>query len=94
VATGEGWNDLMDAVGQPYSDSNKCVDSPTYKDYIEAGEPNGCGNYFVTYIYFFSYITLVSLVFLNLFVAIILDGYFRTKDQEGHELNGIILGVF
>jgi hypothetical protein len=46
------------------------------------------------YIYFFSYITLVSLVFLNLFVAIILDGYFRTKDQEGHELNGIILGVF
>jgi hypothetical protein len=36
----------------------------------------------VAYAYFFSYILFINLVFLNLFIAIILDGYFETLNDD------------
>lgn len=49
---------------------------------MEAGyNPVGCGHYLVTYVFFFSYLMMITLVFLNLFVAIILNGYFETKSE-------------
>ena len=54
----------------------------------------GCGNRLLAAIYFFSYLVIITLIFLNLFVAIILNGYFDTRDQESHSLNGEVLGVF
>jgi len=57
-------------------------------------KPVGCGTRIVTMVYFFTYLVIVTLIFLNLFVAIILNGYFDTRDQESHSLNGEVLGVF
>jgi len=45
-------------------------------------------------IYFFTYLILITLVFLNLFVAIILNGYFETRDQQSAELNADIFEGF
>jgi hypothetical protein len=39
----------------------------------------GCGNSQNTFAYFISFMFLVSLVFLKLFIAIILEGYKETQ---------------
>jgi hypothetical protein len=38
-----------------------------------------------------SYLIMISLVFLNLFIAIILNGYFDTQDQDKQELNSDLM---
>jgi hypothetical protein len=81
VSTGEGWGDLMNSLSRGNKLGNKCINSPTYEDYIKAGEPVGCGNIIISYTFFFTFVSLVSIVFLNLFVAIILNGYFDTKEK-------------
>ena len=81
VATGESWNDLMNALGIKNKVNYSCTSNPTYADYEKAGyKPVGCGSYTITYAYFGSYLIMITLVFLNLFIAIILNGYFDTRD--------------
>ena len=78
IATGDGWNDIMYGLGM----DEDCVENPTYQDYIHAGnETVGCGNYSLSCFYFFSFVILISLIFLNLFMAIIMNGYFDTGDR-------------
>jgi hypothetical protein len=60
---------------------------------VERGT-QGCGNKPVSILFFFSYLILITLVFLNLFIAIILNGYFETCDQEASNLNKDLLGQF
>jgi len=74
---------------------NDCTYNPTYEDYKNNGyKPIGCGSSFTSYIFFFTYLVLVSIVFLNLFVAIILNGYFDTKDKQSYELDAELLSTF
>ncbi len=40
----------------------------------------GCGSKVKSYLFFVSYIFVVNLVFLKLFIAIILQGYNNTQD--------------
>lgn len=92
MSTGENWNDLMDAVGQGYSITNQCIPNATYADYVNNNyEPIACGSYTPTYIFFSSYILLVSMIFLNLFIAIILNGYFQTTEREKQVINSNLL---
>lgn len=44
--------------------------------------------------YFISYLIFITLIFLNLFVAIILNGYFETKNEDSHMLNKEVLETF
>ena len=95
VATGESWNDLMYALGEGYSIKNQCIDNPSYDDYVQAlKNPVGCGSWWLSNAYFYFYILLVSLIFLNIFIAIILQGYFQTQEMEQQELNSAILENF
>lgn len=59
-----------------------CVDSPKYVD-IQAngGIPNGCGTGF-SIMFFVSFLLIVTFVFLNLFIAIILEGFATTNEAE------------
>ena len=82
VATGEGWNDLMNALGKPKSYLHDCEPVFSWKDYKEAGEPLACGDYKITYAYFGSYLVLITLIFLNLFIAIIIDAFFGQSDMS------------
>jgi hypothetical protein len=90
VATGDDWNELFYTM----ADETECITNPKYSDYALAGTPVGCGNQYLTVFYFFSFALLISIIFLNLFIAIILNGYFDTRDQEKQTLNSEMLESF
>lgn len=76
VGTGDGWNDIMESAIKKYSITFQCTQSPTYDDYVANGHQTlGCGAGFEGILYFFSFYLLVNLIFLNLFIAIILQGF-------------------
>ena len=53
-----------------------CVDDPDYDEIQKnGGVPNGCGTDFAI-VFFVSFLLIVTFVFLNLFIAIILEGKF------------------
>ena len=62
---------------------NECIVNPTYYDYKDAGfETQGCGTSWLTNFYFLTYLSMVTLLFLNLFIAIIINGYLDTLAEE------------
>jgi len=66
---------------------NHCLRDPSYQDYVENGyEPIGCGSSLARY-YFFSFNIVVTMVFLNLFVAIILQSFEDLNKEENRLLN-------
>ena len=82
ASTGEGWNYIMyDAVRQ-HSPLFQCIENPIYEDYVESGETVGWGNKFGQ-VFFMSFIVIVQLIFLNLFIAIILQG-FETMNKKAN----------
>ena len=85
----------MYALGADYTIENQCIENPTYEDYVAAGySPVGCGTWFIANFYFYLYILLVSLIFLNIFIAIILKGYFDVMETEKSTLNSRVLDHF
>jgi hypothetical protein len=88
ASTGEGWNEMMEVLSAKNTMLHECKEEHSYEDYAANGyEPVGCGaNKLITYLFFMSYTFLMTLVFLNLFIAIILDGYFEASDSEGNAL--------
>jgi hypothetical protein len=44
--------------------------------------PNGCGSVF-SYLFFVLFTLIVSIIFLNLFVAVILNGFTSSNEEEG-----------
>jgi Ion transport protein len=77
VGTGDSWNDIMSAFTIENSPAYQCMDNPTYDDYVNIGNNSnvGCGNLGLSWAYFVSYMFIVNLVFLKIFIAIILQGY-------------------
>jgi len=57
-------------------------------------QPVGCGLPYTAMIYMYSYILIVSVTFLNLFIAVILDGYFNTVEGEKQMFNSTKLHHF
>ena len=95
IATGENWNVLMIALSRQNEPNFDCKETPTYQDFVDAGyEPQGCGSSAVTQVYFISYIFLVGLIFLNLFIAIILQGYYQTTELEKQVVNSEIMARY
>lgn len=75
ASTGEGWNSIMHDVSRRKSPTFDCIESPSYDDYVANDyETIGCGETYAP-IFFTSFILIVQLIFLNLFIAIILQGF-------------------
>jgi len=75
-ATGEGWNTLMADAMRSRTITFPCDPNPSYESIMKNnGIPNGCGNPVVARIYFFAFMIVVSLIFLNLFIAIVVDTF-------------------
>ena len=74
ASTGEGWNDLMHDISRKRNSLFKWINDPSYIDYIKNGETVGWGSVLGT-LFFMSFILIVQLIFLNLFIAIILQGF-------------------
>jgi hypothetical protein len=85
----------MNVLGMGKSLENDCIYNPTYQDYVDNGnQPIACGNYVLAFGFFFLFLTIVTLTFLNLFIAIILAGYFDARDKEKKILNTQILDSY
>ena len=78
VTTGDSWNATQTSFVVYESPLSQCIWNPTYADFKEAGSTVGCGGKVVAYIFFTTYYFIVSLIFLQLFIAVILEGYDQT----------------
>lgn len=81
-ATGEAWNTIMFDSARSYSILNQCVADESYEAIVARGEdpaefmsPKGCGSS-VAIGFFVLFQILVGQIFLNLFIAIIIDAFF------------------
>ena len=91
VATGDSWCFVMQCFALQTTPAMQCIVSPTYQDMVAAGGTIGCGNPELATAYFLSYMFIVNLIFLKIFIAIILDGYNSTRIQDerlfNHDMN-------
>ncbi|KAF4133455.1 Voltage-dependent L-type calcium channel domain-containing protein [Phytophthora infestans] len=88
-ATGERWNDVMyelanqkDCVPDPPYDPNSCGISSA----VDCVPLNGCGSP-VAFVYLYSFTLLVTFILLNIFIAVILEGFAKEKDRQ----DGVLL---
>lgn len=78
VTTADTWAQTMMAFTMTNSPINNCIDGATYENYLEYGQTMGCGGKTIGFAFFISFMFIVNLVFLKLFIAIILEGYNNT----------------
>jgi hypothetical protein len=95
MSTGESWNDMMYEVAGASPDKvGTCTADPTYdagvcawRKYPQSGydatcrQIDGCGSW-VAYPFFLSFSLLISFVFINLFVAVIIEGTSNSSELE------------
>jgi voltage-dependent calcium channel L type alpha-1D len=80
ATTGENWHDLLRLLSKDTEIDYQCIKNPTYEDYVEAGyETVGCGNPMLATIYFNTFYLFGSMIFLNLFIGIVLQGFSDTN---------------
>ena len=92
MATGEAWNALMDDSTRSFSLLFQCTDDPDYEQ-IQANGVNGCGNGFA-FPFFISFQLIVTFIFLNLFIAIILEGFAQSVEAENMKVSEAAAATF
>ena len=94
-ATGEAWHLIMFDLARTYSETNQCRENETYETMMDnGGLPYACGSPAATYIFFTLFHILVSQIFLNLFIAIIIDGFVNQTDHFKLPINSHALQDF
>ena len=94
-STGEAWNNIMWDAARQKSLLFDCVENQTYEDYISNGSKAvGCGNNISALIFFSSFTIVVTFVFLNLFIAIILGGFGESSEAENLPISELEIEVF
>jgi len=58
------------------------------------GEANGCGNEFGSLTFFISFMILVTFIFLNLFVAIIVQGFEEQNESNSVRVDNEQIDIF
>ena len=48
---------------------------------------NACGDVFSATVFFFSFVLLINLIFINLFTAIVLQGYSEIHMNDSRQFN-------
>ena len=86
ASTGELWNGVMHDLASSHS---SCEKNPQYdaalcgyNDRPGCSPLNGCGSKAAAYFYFVTFEILITFVFLNLFVCIIIDGWFSQEEND------------
>ena len=85
IVTGEAWNEIMADTSVQRSILTPCVDKQTWAE--QQVEINGCGDPYASLLFYMSFMLIVSFVLLNLFLAIILDGWDKTKMELELKIN-------
>lgn len=82
VMTGEGWHEIMSDLRKQKDINYDCMENPSYQDYVAAGNMTiGCGNDFST-VFFILYVFWCSLILVNLFIAVTLQGYYDVQRED------------
>jgi hypothetical protein len=88
-STGENWNgfmwDLLEA--RPRCDPNPTYDKSSPwcvrdEDHLSCTEVNGCSAGGSVFVYFYSFILIVGLVALNMFVGVVLEAYESSRESD------------
>lgn len=80
--TGEGWYEVMYDLQRDRDFDYPCIDKPTYLDYKDNNNVTlGCGSSHSTW-FFIIYQMLVSLILVNLFIAVTLQGFNEISGQD------------
>ena len=75
-STGESWHLIMFELAKTYSSTYQCREIEDYQSIMENdGEAFKCGSPLVAYGFFIFYQILLSQILINLFIAIIVDGF-------------------
>lgn len=80
--TGESWYDVMFALSKEKQEDFFCINDPSYKDYMIHGEAVGCGDPNLAYAFFIIFIVSINLVLLNLFIAVVLQGFSDVQSAD------------
>ena len=81
-STGESWHLIMFDLARSYDATYQCREDEDYESMmVNGGEPFACGSPVVSYIFFVLFHILVTQVFINLFVAIIIDAFLEQTDH-------------
>jgi len=76
VATADSWNLTLASFSTDRAPWYDCIEDPSYEQYVANGyQTVGCGSKHGSMLYFGSFMFIVTLVFIKLFIGIILDGY-------------------
>eukprot|EP00941_MAST-03F_sp_MAST-3F-sp1_P000668 g668.t1 len=96
AATGENWPGLMHSMAKTsmkMPDGHPCSSLPEYNvnmcgfnDTADCIPMDGCGTT-ASYYYWISYTTIVSFIFLNLFIGVVLDGFDESSKDEYSSLS-------
>lgn len=86
ASTGEGWNSVMYELA---ASPDGCTTEPLWSDEV----PRGCGSE-VAFPFFISFTLLVAFVMLNVFIAVILEGFSDMSEAEESILSKDQLAVF
>ena len=63
----------MQAASRGNDSSFSCKENPTYEDYIANNKvPVGCGSLLYAKFFFYSYVLIVGVVLMRIFIAIVL----------------------
>jgi len=93
ACTGEAWNSIMsDCMLAPSNadvflpqEGGSCVMNPSFSQFEAAGQTIGCGREpWLTYTFFLLFVLSATMIMLNLFVAVILEG-FGDQQYEGEK---------
>jgi len=82
VSTGEDWQKIMyDTV----SNRDGCITEEQTSEDLERDGPLGCGTG-LGYIFFITFTSFVSIVLMNIIIAVILEGYQAMEEIESYEI--------
>ena len=93
ISTGESWNSLMFDCGRQRSIDYECVVEQTYEEQQRDGI-QGCGNMLSSRAFFISYMLLIPFIFLNLFIAIILEGFEKAVADQKVRITDESIDIF
>ena len=65
------------------SDGQKCIPDIDYEDTLTSkyGDPLGCGTW-LAYPYFISFVIIMAMVIMNLYVAVVLEGFSESSNAN------------
>ncbi|XP_067031224.1 sodium channel protein 1 brain-like [Acropora muricata] len=73
VGTAAGWNTILDPL---------MVTPPDCNEEPAGGGPGDCGNRILAVIFFVTYILIIFLIMINMYIAVILENFNEAQSQE------------